>query len=99
MDELVTMDFFTYYVLFFLHLDSRKMHVAGVTPHSNEAWMVQVARNVTMEEWSVLSPGQYLIHDQDGKYCPTFQHIIDAAGVTRVPQPPRSPNLNAYAER
>src|SRR5438552_405705 len=44
-------------------------------------------------------PGHYLIHDRDGKYCPAFQHIIDAAGVTRVPLPARSPNLNAYAER
>jgi hypothetical protein len=62
-----------------------------------EVW--QVARHVTMEEWGFLSPGQYLIHDRDGKYCPAFQHIIDAAGITRVPLPPRSPNLNAYAER
>ena len=61
--------------------------------------MIQIARNVTMEEWGFLAPGQYLIHDRDGKYCPAFQHIIDAAGVTRVPLPPRSPNLNAYAER
>jgi putative transposase len=61
--------------------------------------MVQVARNVTMEEWGFLSPGQYLIHDRDGKYCPAFQQIIDTAGITRVPLPPRSPNLNAYAER
>src|SRR5882672_3604261 len=110
MDVLVATDFFTaevwtlgglvtYYVLFFIHLGSRKVHVAGVTPHPNEAWMVQVARNVTMEEWGFLAPGQYLIHDRDGKYCPTFQEIIDAAGVTRVPLPPRSPNLNAYAER
>src|SRR6266849_4402155 len=34
-----------------------------------------------------------------GKYCPAFQQIIDTAGVKRVPWPPRSPNLNAYAER
>jgi len=110
MDVLVATDFFTaevwtlgglvtYYVLFFIHLGSRKIHVAGVTPHPHQAWMVQVARNVTMEEWGFLSPGQYLIHDRDGKYCPAFQHIIDGAGVTRVPLPPRSPNLNAYAER
>jgi putative transposase len=89
----------TYYVLFFIHLGSRQVHVAGVTPHPNEAWMVQMARNVTMEEWGFLSPGQYLIHDRDGKYCPAFQQIIDAAGIKRVPLPPRSPNLNAYAER
>ena len=89
----------TYYVLFFIHLASRKVHVAGVTPHPNTAWMAQVARNVTMEEWGFLSPGQYLIHDRDGKYCPAFQQIIDAAGVKRVSLPARSPNLNAYAER
>ena len=110
LDVLVATDFFTaevwtlgglvtYYVLFFIHLESREIHVAGVTPHPNAQWMMQIARNVTMEEWGVLSPGQYLIHDRDGKYCPAFQHIIDGAGVKRVPLPPRSPNLNAYAER
>src|SRR5256885_1865527 len=110
MDVLVATDFFTaevwtlgglvtYYVLFFIHLGSRKVHIAAMTPHPNEAWMMQAARNVTMEEWGFLAPGQYLIHDRDGKYCPAFQHIIDAAGVKRVPLPPRSPNLNAYAER
>jgi putative transposase len=86
-------------VLFFIHLGSRKVEVAGMIPHPNEAWMVQVARNVTMEAWGFLSPGQYLIHDRDGKYCPAFQQIIETAGVKRVPLPPRSPNLNAYAER
>src|SRR5262245_42634590 len=63
MAVLVATDFFTaevwtlgglvtYYVLFFIHLGSRKIHVAGVTLHPNKAWMVQVARNVTMEEWA-----------------------------------------------
>src|SRR5512145_2925869 len=110
LDVLVATDFFTaevwtlgglvtYYVLFFLHLGSRQVHIAGMTPHPNAAWMVQVARNGTMEAWGFLSPGQYLIHDRDGKYCPAFQHIIDGAGITRVPLPPQSPNLNAYAER
>jgi putative transposase len=89
----------TYYVLFFIHLASRRVHVAGVTPHPDARWMVQVARNVTMAEWGFLSSGQYLIHDRDGKYCPAFQRIIDDAGMRRVPLPPRSPNLNTYAER
>jgi hypothetical protein len=87
----------TYYVLFFIHLASRKVHVAGVTPHPHEAWMVQVARNVTMEQWGCLAPGQYLIHDRDAKFCAAFQQIIDDAGVERVVLPPRSPNLKAYA--
>jgi putative transposase len=110
LDVLVATDFFTaevwtlgglitYYVLFFIHLGSRQVHVAGVTPHPNEAWMVQVARHVTMVDWGFLAPAQYLIHDRDGKYGPAFQQMIAAAGVKRVPLPPRSPNLNAYAER
>jgi transposase InsO family protein len=110
LDVLVATDFFTaevwtlgglvtYYVLFFIHLGSRRIHVAGITPHPNAAWMVQVARNVTMEAWGLLSPGQYLIHDRDTKFCAAFRHIIDDAGVERVVLPPRSPNLNAYAER
>jgi putative transposase len=110
MDVLVATDFFTaevwtmagmvtYYVLFFIHLASRKVHVAGMTPHPDERWMVQVARNVTMVDWGFLEPGQYLIPARDGKYCPAFQRILEDAGVTRVPLPPRSPNLNAYAER
>ena len=104
MDVLVATDFFTtevwtlgglvtYYVLFFIHLGSRQVHVAGVTPHPNEAWMVQVARNVTMEAWGCLSPGHYLIHDRDAKFCAAFQRIIDDAGIERVVLPPRSPNF------
>jgi putative transposase len=110
MDVLVATDFFTaegwtkadlvtYYVLFFIHLASRKVHVAGVTPHPDERWMIQIARNVTMADWGLLSSGHYLIHDRDSKYCLAFQRILDDAGITRVPLPPRSPNLNAYAER
>jgi transposase InsO family protein len=73
--------------------------VAGVTPHPHQAWLMQVARNVTMEVWGLLSPGQSLSHDRDRKYCPAFQQIIDTAGMKRIPLPPRSPNLNTYAER
>jgi len=110
MDVLVATDFFTaevwtlgglvtYYVLFFIHLGSRKVHVAGVTPHPHQAWMMQIARNITMADWSFLSPGHYLIHDRDSKFCPAFQRTLDEAGVKRVVLPARSPNLNAYAER
>ena len=71
MDVLVATDFFTaevwtlgglvtYYVLFFIHLGSRQVHVAGMTPHPDQIWMMQIACNVTMEEWGFLSRGQYL---------------------------------------
>jgi putative transposase len=87
LDVLVATDFFTaevwtlgglvtYYILFFMHLGSRKVHEAGVALHPDARWMVQIARNVTMADWGFLAPGQYLIHDRDGKYCPAFQHII-----------------------
>jgi putative transposase len=88
-----------YYVLFCIHLGSWKVHIAGVTLHPNAPWMIQVARNVTMDEWGFLAPGQYLIHDRDTKFCAAFQQIIDEAGIERIPLPVRSPNLNAYAER
>ena len=110
MEVLVATDFFTaevwttaglmtYYVLFFIHLASRKVHVAGMTTHPDERWIAQIARNATMAGWGCLEPGQYLIHDRDRKYCAAFQQLMDDAGVKRIPLPPRSPNLNAYAER
>ena len=110
MDVLVATDFFTTevwtpcglvtdYVLFFIHLASRRVHVAGMTSHPDQRWMVQIARNVTMVAWAFLTPGQYLIHDRDGKFCPAFKQTIDVASVTRVVLPPKSPDLNAYAER
>ncbi len=89
----------TYYVLFFIHLESRRVEVAGITQHPNEAWMNQIARNVTMDEWGFLDNCRYLIHDRDTKYCKSFRTIIDAGDVKTLPLPARSPNLNAYAER
>jgi putative transposase len=89
----------TYYILFFIRLDTREVHIAGLTPYPHEPWMIQIARNATMADWGIWEPGQYLIHDRDAKFCPAFQRTLDDAGVKRVPLPARSPNLNAYAER
>jgi transposase InsO family protein len=89
----------TYYVLFFIHLESRKVEIAGVTPHPNEAWMKQIARNVTMDEWGFLENCQYLIHDRDSKYCHSFREIIKSGDVKPLRLPARSPNLNAFSER
>ncbi len=89
----------TFYVLFFIKLDTREVHIAGMTAHPNEVWMKQIARNLTMDGWGILKPGQYLIHDRDTKFCVVFKQILDDSGVKRLPLPPRSPNLNAIAER
>ena len=110
MDMLWATDFFstevwtlgglvTFYVLFFIKLDTREVHLAGITAHPTEQWMMQVARNLTMEEWGILKPGQYLIHDRDQKFCPAYTQLLDDAGMKRLPLPPRSPNLNSVAER
>jgi transposase InsO family protein len=89
----------TYYILFFIRISTREVHVAGLTPHPDQRWMTQIARNVTMADWGFLASGQYLIHDRDTKFCMAFQATMDAAGMKRVVLPPQSPNLNAYAER
>jgi len=89
----------TYYVLFFIRLNTREIHVAGITPRPNQQWITQIARNITMEGSGFLNPGQSLIHDRDGKFCPAFKKTIEAAGIRSLALPPRSPNLNAYAER
>ncbi|MGA2793448.1 MAG: helix-turn-helix domain-containing protein [Roseiarcus sp.] len=58
----------TFYVLFFMHLESRKVDIAGITLHPNEQWMRQMARNVTMEGSGALRACRYLLHDRDTKY-------------------------------
>jgi putative transposase len=89
----------TYYILFFIQVKSRKVHIAGLTPNPNGAWRTQTARNATMEEWGFLTSRQRLLHDRDTKFCPAFQETVKAAGVTPITLPPCSPNLNAHAER
>ena len=97
----------TYYVLFFIHLESRKVEIAGVTPHPNEAWMTQIARNVTMDEWGFLGNCRYLIpgeagqalHDRDTKYCQSFRDIIESGDVKALRHTLREYLAHYNAER
>ena len=89
----------TYYVLFFIQLETRRICLAGITRHPDQEWMEQMARNVTMEDSGFLTKQRYLLHDRDSKYCASFREVIEAGGVKPLALPPRSPNLNAYAER
>ena len=98
--EVVTLKgLITYYVLFFIHLGSRKVCLAGMTPHPDEKWMQQMARNVTLEQWGFLGNCRYLLHDRDSKFCPSFDEIIELGNDKPIPLPARSPNLNAFSER
>jgi len=89
----------TYYVLFFIHLESRRVDIAGITIDPGELWMKQIARNVTMEGCGVLRDCRYLLHDRDTKYTQSFRTIIASGRVEPLALPARSPNLNACAER
>jgi putative transposase len=89
----------TYYVLFFIHLESRRTYLAGITVQPNEAWMKQIARNATMDDCGALRDCRYLLHDRDTKFTRSFRAIIASGGVEPLVLPARSPNLNAYAER
>ena len=89
----------TYYVLFFIHLESRRAAIAGITVHPDEPWMKQMARNVSMEGCGILRDCRYLLHDRDTKYTQSFRTIIASGRVEPLALPARSPNLNAYAER
>jgi putative transposase len=84
MTVLVATDFFTvevltltglitYYVLFFIHLESRRICLAGVTRHPNQEWMEQMARNVTMEDSGFLINRRYPLHDRDSN---TAHHFV-----------------------
>ncbi len=89
----------THYVLFVLNLSTRRVHVAGITRNPNECWMLQMARNLTDPFEGFLLGKRFLIIDRDSKYSYEFRQMLEQSGVTPVRLPPRSPNLNAYAER
>jgi putative transposase len=80
-------------------LETRKIEIAGITTGPNEAWMMQIGRNVTDPMDGFLAEKKYLILDRDSKYSAAFQDLLKGAGVEVVRLPHRSPNLNAYAER
>ena len=107
---IVATDFFTvevwtrrglqrYMVLFFIELSTRQVEIAGIAQVANRLWMSQIARNLTDAEQGILTGKQYLIHDRDPLFTAEFLGLIASAGVESVMLPPRSPNLNAYAER
>jgi transposase InsO family protein len=103
----LAVDFFTVetiglrrlYVLFFIELDSRRVHFAGATARPNGPWMVQQARNLawTLSERAV--PLRILIRDRDSKFTRAFDEIFTSEGIRVIRTPVRAPRANAYAER
>jgi putative transposase len=85
----------TYYVPFFLHLETHRVTLAGIAQHPTEEWMVQMARRAVDEIDGTLLPIRFLLHDRDSKFCPSFQYMLRSASVQPLCLPARSPNLNA----
>jgi putative transposase len=86
-------------VLFFIELSTRRIEVAGIGSVANGLWMSQIARNMSDAVDGLLRRKRYLIHDRDPLFTADFLNILAVSGVQSVKLPPRSPNLNAYAER
>src|ERR1022692_1858070 len=86
-------------VLFFIELSTRKVEIAGVASLANGLWMDQIGRNLTDAVDGILHGKRYLIHDRDPLFTTEFLGLLASVGVKSVKLPPRSPNLNAYAER
>ena len=74
----------TYYVFFFIHLESRRVRVAGITRHPDQEWMEQIGRSATQETWGYLHPCRYVLHDRDTKFCASFGSVLAAGGVKAI---------------
>ena len=107
---IVAADFFTieartckgltrFVVLFLIDLTSRKVELAGLARQANGLWMSQIARDLSDATAGFLLGKRYLIHDRDPLFTAEFLETLKVSGVQSVKLPPRSPNLNAYAER
>src|SRR5438128_1923072 len=89
----------TYYVLFVMEVATRRVCIAGITKHPDTQWMLQMARQLTDAVDGILLGKRYLILDRDTKYNQVFRDFVKREGIEVIRLPPRSPNLNAYAER
>ena len=75
------------------------MTLGGITRHPGEEWILQIGRNATDETSGFLKERRYVLHDRDAKFAKSFRQTLTAADVQPLKLPPRSPNLNAFAER
>ena len=106
-DGIIACDFFTVetawlrtlYVLVFIELGSRRIHVSPSTAHPDSAWVTQQARNLAMNLDGRASPVRFLIRDRDAKFSRPFDAVVRSEGMRVIRTPVRAPNANAHAER
>lgn len=106
-EGIVACDFFTVetvrlktlHVLFFIHLSSRRVVVAGVTAHPDSAWVTQQARNAVMNLDDRGVSIRFLLRDHDAKFSRGFDDVFGSEGGQVLRTPIRAPKANTYAER
>lgn len=105
--SMIATDFFTVetvtlrriYVLFFIELETRRVHLAGCTSRPHGTWTVQQARNFAFDLAERPKPIRFLLHDRDTKFSAAFDEVFRTAGAATIKTPFRTPNANAFAER
>jgi putative transposase len=105
--SMVACDFFTIetvwlkriYVLVFIELATRRVHLAGCTTNPDGAWVTQQARNFTFDLDERAELLRFLIHDRDAKFCGPFDEVFASDGLQVIRTPVRAPRANAICER
>ena len=87
----------TLYVLFFIELGPRRVHIAGASRNPDSAWVTQQARNLSAE--GQLDKVDFLIRNRDAKFSRPFDEVFRTEGVRVIKTPIRAPNANPFAER
>jgi transposase InsO family protein len=87
------------YVLFVIELQSRIVHIPGVTDHPTGSFVTQVARNLAGDLAEQGRSFKFLIRDSDAKFTASFDEVFASEGIEVIKTPVRSPCANAYTER
>ena len=100
--DLFTVDTITLrriYVLFFIELSTRRVHLASMTEKPDGAWTAQQARNFVFSLPERARPVEFLIRDNDGKFTQGFDTVFNTEGIRVIRTPVRAPKANATCER